>query len=154
MEYHTGMTEKNRQQVGDALARLLAETYAIYLKTQHFHWNVTGPEFFSLHLLFEKQYNELAEAIDEIAERIRALGFYVDGTFSGFKELSSIKDDDKVLVSKEMVHKLALGHEVVIRHARQLAALAEREHDPATVDLMGRRLNAHEKFYWMLRSHL
>jgi starvation-inducible DNA-binding protein len=148
------MTDHNRQAISDVLARLLADTYAVYLKTQNFHWNITGPEFFSLHILFEKQYTELSVAIDEIAERIRALGFYVEGSFEAFKKMSSIKDSDKVLSARDMIQLLLDGHEVLIRHARHLSALAEKENDPATVDLMGRRLNVHEKFAWMLRSQL
>lgn len=150
----TGMSEKNRQIISESLAKLLAETYAMYLKTQNFHWNVTGPEFFSLHILFEKQYGEMAEAIDEIAERIRALGFYVEGSFSAFKKNCSIHEEDKLMNAREMIQHLIQGHEAVIRRARNLSDLAENEHDPGTVDLMGRRLNAHEKFAWMLRSQI
>ncbi|MGE5196801.1 MAG: Dps family protein, partial [Anaerolineae bacterium] len=95
MDINAGMTRENRQIVADALSRYLADTYAIYLKTQNFHWNLSGKEFYSLHILFEKQYEELAEAIDEIAEKIRALGFYVDATFSSFKQLSSISEEQK-----------------------------------------------------------
>ncbi len=151
---NTGMTDHNRQATSNALAHFLADTYTIYLKTQNFHWNITGVEFYSLHLLFEKQYTELAEAIDEIAERIRALGFYVEGSFEAFKKMSSIKEEEKVLNGREMIQQLLQGHELLIRQARLLSALAEKENDPATVDLMGRRLNVHEKFAWMLRSQL
>lgn len=152
MEFHTGMTEKNRQAVSDSLAKLLAMNYAVYLKTQNYHWNVTGAEFYSLHILFEKQYEELAEANDEIAERIRALGFYVDASFSGFKNLSGIPEDDKVLSWRDMVKHLVDSHEAVMRHLRHLVDLAERENDQGTVDLGAKRLRDHEKSAWMLRS--
>lgn len=154
MQMNTGMSDKNRQEVGDALAYLLADTYAIYLKTQNFHWNLSEAEFYSLHILFEKQYQELAEAIDEIAERIRALGFYVDGSFTGFLKLTSIKDSEQIIPIQEMLLYLLQGHEVIIRHLRQLSTLGEKQNDPATVDLCGRRLNVHEKFAWMLRSQM
>jgi starvation-inducible DNA-binding protein len=152
MEMHTGMTEQNRLEVAQAMALLLADTYAVYLKTQNFHWNLIGSHFFSLHRLFEKQYSELAEALDEIAERIRALGFFVDASFTGFKELTTIKDEAKVIGEKEMLQHLITGHEILIRHARNFSELAEKKRDFATVDLMGRRLNVHEKMLWMLRS--
>ncbi len=150
----TGMSQENRQHIADELMRLLADTYAIYLRTQNFHWNLSGVEFYSLHILFEKQYEELAEALDEIAERVRALGFYVDASFSAFQRLSAIKDIDKLMSIQEMVSNLLNGHEKIIREMRVLSAKAEKGNDPATVDLMGRRLNVHEKFAWMLRSQL
>lgn len=151
---NTGMTEESRSKVADSLGRLLADTYAVYLKTQNFHWNLVGGEFYSLHILFEKQYEELAEAVDEIAERVRALGFYVDASFAGFQKLTSINGIEKTLSIKDMLQNLLQSHETVIRSMRQLSEMAEKENDPATVDLMGRRLNAHEKFAWMLRSQL
>src|ERR1700686_1586879 len=106
---NTGMTDHNRQAASNTLAHFLADTYAIYLNTQNFHWNITGVEFYSLHLLFEKQYTELAEAIDEIAERIRALGFYVEGSFEAFKKMSSIKEEEKVINGREMIQQLLQG---------------------------------------------
>ena len=154
MEFHTGMSQQGRQTISDALAQLLADSYAVYLKTQNFHWNLTGAEFYSLHLLFEKQYEELADALDEIAERIRALGFYVEASFAAFKQQTAIADEGRVLATREMIQHLIQGHEVVIRQARTLARSAEKENDQATIDLMGRRLNVHEKFAWMLRSQL
>lgn len=150
----TGMSEKNRQVVSDALTKLLADTYALYLKTQNYHWNVTGPEFYSLHILFEKQYSEMAEAIDEIAERIRSLGFFVEGTFSAFKKDCSIHEEEKLMNARDMVQNLVQGHETVIRHARKLFYVADGEKDQASADLMNRRLVIHEKFAWMLRSQL
>lgn len=150
----TGMTQENRQHVADGLTRLLADTYAVYLRTQNFHWNLTGPDFYFLHILFEKHYEELAGALDEIAERIRALGFYVDASFEAFQKLNSLENVDKVMSAQEMLKHLLKGHEQLIRESRLLSGKAEKANDPATVDLMGRRLNVHEKFAWMLRSHL
>jgi starvation-inducible DNA-binding protein len=154
MEYNTGMAEQSRLAISEGLSRVLAETYALYLKTQNFHWNVRGPEFYSLHLLFEKQYQEMAESVDEIAERIRALGFFVDATFSGFADLSSIKEEEKVLIANEMLASLIQGHEALIRHGRKVAEVADRDGDFATVDMLGRYLGAHEKMAWMLRSQI
>ena len=113
-----------------------------------------GPEFFSLHLLFEKQYEELAEAVDEIAERIRALGFYVDACFSSFREATSIKDENKVLNTREMLTSLVEGHEAMIRNARKVAEIGDKDGDFASVDMLGRHLGAHEKMVWMLRSQI
>lgn len=154
MEIQTGLTDQSRVRVAEGLATLLADTYALYLKTQNFHWNVTGPEFFSLHVLFEKQYTELAENIDEVAERIRALGLYVDGSFSAFKDRTAISEEHKVRMAKEMILELVKAHEIVIRAARNLSQIAESENDAATVDLLGRKLNIHEKQAWMLRSQV
>lgn len=154
MEFNTAMTEKNRERVTEALTELLAESYSLYLITQNFHWNVEGVGFFGAHLFFEKQYEDLADAIDEIAERIRALGFYVEATFSAFQKLTSLREENKILKPIEMVHHILLGHESVIRIARRVAKMAEEENDPATVDLAGKRLTSHEKFAWMARSQL
>lgn len=154
MELNTGMNENQRASVSGALAKVLADTYLLYIKTQNSHYNITGPEFFSLHLLFEKHYQEMAEAVDEIAERIRALGFYVEATAEAFKKLSSIKESSKIIPKFEMLKELIEGHEIVIREERNLASLAEKHGDQATVDLMARRLGFHEKAAWMLRSQL
>ncbi len=154
MELNTGITEAGRQKISEGLHQLLADTYALYLKTQNFHWNVVGSDFFALHLLFEKQYEEMAGAVDEIAERMRALGFFVNASFSAFKNMSSIHDENRVLNAKEMLEQLTKGHEAVSRHGRHLAEIAEKEKDQATVDLCARRLGSHEKMAWMLRSHL
>lgn len=154
MEVQTGLPEKSRIRISEGLASLLADTYAVYLKTQNFHWNVSGHEFFSLHILFEKQYTELAADIDEVAERIRALGFYVDASFTAFKGLTAVSEEHKVLTAKEMVQELVKAHEIVIRSTRNLSEIAEDEKDAATVDLLGRKLNIHEKQAWMLRSQL
>ena len=154
MEMNIGIPEGTRSAISDGLARVLAESYALYLKTQNFHWNVRGPDFFSLHLLFEKQYLELSEEVDEVAERIRALGLFVEASFSAFAELSQIKEETKVLSEKEMVASLVNGHELWARDARKVAEIADREMDFATVDLLGRRIAGHEKMAWFLRSHL
>lgn len=155
MEYNNGLSETVRQALSDGLFRVLADTYALYLKTQNFHWNVKGgPDFFGLHLLFEKQYEELAEATDEIAERIRALGFFVDASFSSFKETTSVREETKVLNVKEMLTSLIEGHEAMIRNARKVAEIGDKDKDFATVDMLGRRLGAHEKMVWFLRSSL
>ncbi|NGX39019.1 MAG: DNA protection during starvation protein [Chlamydiae bacterium] len=154
MEINTGMSSEQRATVGGGLAKLLADTYVLYLKTQNFHWNITGPEFFSLHKLTEMQYEEMAVGIDEIAERIRALGFYVEGSMEAFLNLSSVTEDHKVYPKHDLIHHLVEAHEVVIKDGRILSSLAEKENDPATVDLMGRRLGFHEKAAWMLRESL
>ena len=149
----SGMTDQGRKKIAEELKHYLADSYSVYLKTQNFHWNVRGPHFFALHLLFEKQYEELAEAADEIAERIQALGFHVDATFSAFQKCC-IKEEKKPLEAKKMIQQLVLDYEAVIRCAREIASHAEEEKDQATVDLMARRLGSHEKMAWMLRSHL
>jgi starvation-inducible DNA-binding protein len=154
MEHNVGISEQNRSAISEGLSRVLADTYMLYLKTQNFHWNVRGIEFYSLHLLFEKHYLEMADAVDEVAERIRALGFFVDATFSGFSELSSIKEEEKVLNAKEMLTSLVQGHEALSRNARKVAEIADREGDFATVDMLGRRLGSHEKMAWFLRSQI
>jgi starvation-inducible DNA-binding protein len=154
MESNVGLSEQNRSAISDGLSRVLAETYTLYLKTQNFHWNVRGVEFYSLHILFEKQYEELAEEVDEIAERIRALGFFVDASFSSFSELSSIKEEKKVLNAKEMLTSLVQGHDTWAKESRRVAEIADRELDFATVDMLGRRMGGHEKMAWFLRSQI
>lgn len=151
---NTGISEPNRLTISEGLARVLADTYALYLKTQNFHWNVRGQEFYSLHLLFEKQYEDLADAVDEIAERIRALGYFVDATFTSFQKQSSVKEEEKVLNSKDMLQSLIDGHETLIRGARKVAEVCDSEGDFATVDMLGKRLGVHEKMAWFLRSQL
>jgi starvation-inducible DNA-binding protein len=154
MEHNIGISEQNRIKISEGLFGVLSDTYALYLKTQNFHWNVRGPEFYSLHLLFEKHYQEMAEAIDEIAERIRALGFLVEASFSAFQKTTAIKEGEKNLNSKEMLVSLILAHEVLIRNARKVAELSDEGGDFATVDMLGRRLGAHEQMAWFLRSQL
>ncbi|HKZ00538.1 MAG TPA: Dps family protein [Rhabdochlamydiaceae bacterium] len=154
MEYNTGLSKASRKAIADGLTVLLADTYALYLKTQNFHWNLKGADFFSLHLLFEKQYSKMAEAIDEIAERIRILDMMAIGSFGALKKNTTIKDEDKSLNIKDMIKELLEGHETLIRGARKLAELADKNVDFASMDLIGRMIGTHEKFAWMLRSSL
>lgn len=154
MEVNIGISEEHRHQLAKGLEALLADSYTLYLKTHHFHWNVTGPLFETLHELFEKQYLELAEAADEIAERIRALGFYAPGSYTQFGNLTSIKEEPGVPSATEMIKQLVEGQETVVRTARKLFPLAEESHDLATIDLLTRRMDKHEKNAWMLRSLL
>lgn len=154
MEPDIGMKEQDRSAIGGALAKWLADLYTLYVKTQNFHWNLIGSEFYSLHLLFEKHYEELAEEIDEVAERIRALGYFVEASLDSFKKITSIPEDDRVHVKTEMVNQLIQGHELIIREGRKLSVLADKHDDAGTVDMVGRRVGGHEKMAWMLRSQL
>ena len=149
-----GIPEDSRQEIAEGLSRLLADTYSLYLKTHNFHWNVTGPMFQTLHLMFETQYNELALAVDLIAERIRALGVPAPGTYSDFAKLSSIPETPGVPKAKEMIRLLVEGQESVARTARSIFPLAEKVNDEPTADLLTQRLQVHEKTAWMLRSLL
>lgn len=154
MEINIGISEKHRKNIAEGLSRVLADSYMLYLKTHNYHWNVTGELFHPLHEQFEHQYTELAEAIDEIAERIRALGHKSPGSFMEFKELTSIKEDTEKPHALEMVRRLAIANEQVIRTAREALKPAYETDDEATIDLITRRLNVHSKAAWMLRSHL
>ena len=136
------------------LERLLASSYTLYLKTHNFHWNVTGPMFTTLHTLFETQYTELALAVDEIAERIRALGEYSPGSYSQFQERATVKEDATVPKAVDMIRNLVNDHALVAESARRLVRAAEEAGDDATTDLGVRRIDVHEKAAWMLRSHL
>lgn len=149
-----GISEENLEEVAVALSRLLADTYMLYLKTHNYHWNVTGELFKPLHDLFEEQYGELAEAIDEIAERIRALGHRSPGSFMEFKSLTSIEEDTAEPSAIEMVHNLAGDNEKVLHTARKGLEPARRADDEATIDIITERLRVHSKNAWMLRSHL
>ena len=149
-----GIAEKDRQKIADGLSRLLADTYTLYLKTHNFHWNVTGPMFSTLHLMFETQYNELALAVDLIAERIRALGFPAPGTYSAYAKLSSIKETNGVPNAGEMIALLVQGQEAVVRTARAIFPTVEKASDEPTADLLTQRMQVHEKTAWMLRSLL
>lgn len=146
--------EKDRAEIADGLARLLADTYTLYLKTHNFHWNVTGPMFQTLHLMFEQQYNELALAVDLIAERIRALGFPAPGSYREFGKLTSIAESEGVASAKEMIRQLVEGQEAVVRTARSVFPIAEKSNDQPTADLLTQRMQLHEKNAWMLRSLL
>jgi starvation-inducible DNA-binding protein len=148
-----GIEEDARRQIAEGLARLLADTYTLYVKTHGFHWNVTGPMFQELHLMFEKQYQELAEAVDTIAERIRALGFFAPSNFKDFQRLTSIKENASAVPNaNDMVLQLVHGHEAVIRTARTLVPIVDGVNDEATLDLLTERTREHEKTAWMLRS--
>ncbi len=154
MAIDIGISAADRQEIAAGLSKLLADTYTLYLKTHNFHWNVTGPMFQTLHLMFEAQYNELALAVDLIAERIRALGFPAPGTYQAFAELSSIAEAEGVPSAEEMIRQLVAGQEAVVRTARSVFPLVEKAHDEPTADLLTQRMQVHEKTAWMLRSLL
>lgn len=142
----------DRQTIAEGLSRLLADTYTLYLKTQNFHWNVTGPHFHSLHLLFELQYQELVTAIDFIAERIRALGVVAPGSYAQFSRLTSIKEETLQPQAMDMVRQLLADHETIIRLIRSLCDAFAAAKDEATHNLLTARIEAHEKAAWMLRT--
>ncbi len=152
MEIDTGIAQEHRQKIAEGLSRVLADTYTLYLKTHHYHWNVTGPMFNTLHLMFEQQYTELALAVDMIAERIRALGVYAPGSYRAFAELSSIEEDDGVPKAEEMIANLVRAHEAVVRTARGVFPAADEVGDEPTADLLTQRMQVGEKTAWMLRS--
>lgn len=149
-----GIDEASRAKIAEGLSRLLADTYTLYLKTHNFHWNVTGPMFQTLHLMFETQYTELALAVDLIAERIRALGYPAPGTYSEYVKLSSIPETPGVPKAKEMIRLLVEGQEAVVRTARSIFPVVEEVNDEPTADLLTQRMQVHEKTAWMLRSLL
>lgn len=149
-----GIKDKDRKAIADGLSRLLADTYTLYLKTHNFHWNVTGPMFQTLHLMFETHYNELALAVDLVAERIRALGYPAPGTYSQYAKLSSIKETAGVPKATDMIKLLVEGQEAVVRTARSIFPLVEKVNDEPTADLLTQRMQVHEKTAWMLRSLL
>ncbi len=149
-----GINEKDRAAIAGGLSKLLADTYTLYLKTHNFHWNVKGPMFQTLHLLFEQQYNELALAVDLIAERIRALDFPAPGTYKEYASLSSIKETEGVPKATEMIQLLVEGQESVVRTARSIFPIVDAAKDEPTADLLTQRMQVHEKSAWMLRSLL
>ncbi|NOT80915.1 MAG: DNA starvation/stationary phase protection protein [Bacteriovoracaceae bacterium] len=149
-----GLDEKSREEIAKGLSRLLADTYTLYLKTHNFHWNVTGPMFQTLHVMFEGQYNELALAVDAIAERIRSLGVKAPGSYAEFTKLTVIKESVGDLSATQMIADLVLGQEAVIRTARGLFSIVDEAHDEPTADLLTQRMQIHEKTAWMLRSML
>ena len=149
-----GISEKDRQKIAEGLKVLLASSYTLYLKTHNFHWNVTGPMFNALHVMFEGQYTELAAAIDEIAERIRALGVFAPGSFSQYKELSAVKEETGVPSAVEMIAQLARDNETLSKVAREVLPAAGKADDEPTNDLLTQRMQTHEKAAWMLRSML
>ncbi len=154
MTIDIGIDTNAREEIASGLSRVLADTYTLYLKTHNFHWNVTGPMFQALHLMFETQYNELALAVDVVAERIRALGFPAPGTYTQFMQLSSLKDEDGMPKAQDMIQRLVEGNETVARTARQVFKVAESVSDQPTCDLLTQRMQVHEKTAWMLRSLL
>lgn len=154
MEINIGINKKDREKIADGLGHFLADTYTLYLMTHNFHWNVTGPMFNSLHLMFEDQYTELAIAVDNIAERIRALDVAAPGTYAEFVKLTSIKEVKGVPTAEKMIKHLVEGHEAVIRTARGLMKAVDAASDEPTADLLTQRMQIHEKTAWMLRSLL
>jgi len=152
MDVDTGIAEDARKDIADGLARLLADTYTLYLKTHGYHWNVTGPMFRSLHLMFEEEYMELRDAVDEIAERIRSLGHPAPASYAEYADLGSVTDEAGSPDAMEMVRRLVRGHEAVIHTARDVVRTAEEGGDVATADLATTRIDIHEKTAWMLRS--
>lgn len=149
-----GIAPEQRQQIADGLGRLLADTWVLYGKTHGFHWNVTGPMFNSLHGMFDTQYNELWDSLDEIAERIRALGIAAPFGDSKLTQLATIKEADSIPAAMEMVAQLVADHEAVARTARSVFEIADAANDQPSADLLTQRLQVHEKTAWMLRSLL
>ena len=154
MNIDIGINEQRRRELAGSLGKLLADSYVLYIKTHNFHWNVTGSQFASLHLLFENFYTELATAVDDIAERIRALGFPAPGSYKQFSELTSIEEETGVPSAKAMIEQLVKGQETVIKTARDILHAAEKAGDDASADLATQRIQLHEKNAWMLRSLL
>ena len=149
-----GIPEEDRLAVADGVSHVLADTYTLYLKTHNYHWNVTGPLFNTLHLMFETQYNELWVAVDLLAERIRSLGVFAPGSYAQFADLTVIPEADGVPSAEQMIADLVAGHEAVARTARKVFPAIERAGDESTADLLTQRLQEHEKTAWMLRSML
>jgi starvation-inducible DNA-binding protein len=149
-----GISNDDRAAIAQGLSRLLADSYTLYLKTHNFHWNVTGPMFNTLHLMFETQYTEMALAVDLIAERIRALGYPAPGTYAEFAKLSSIKDAQGVPKAEDMIRELVAGQEAVVRTARAVFPAVDKAGDEPSADLLTQRMQVHEKNAWMLRSLL
>ncbi len=154
MTIEIGINEKDREAIAAGLSKLLADSYTLYLKTHNFHWNVTGPLFNTLHLMFETQYTELAAAVDEIAERIRALGVPAPGSYADFSGLTAIEEAAGGESAEEMIRQLVIGQETVVRTARAAFPVADEANDEPTADLLTQRMQIHEKNAWMLRSML
>ena len=154
MQIDIGIPTEQREEIAQGISRVLADSYTLYLKTHNFHWNVTGPMFQTLHTLFETQYTELALAVDEIAERIRALGVYAPGSYSQFAELATVKEETTVPKAQDMIRQLVADNEAVVRTAREVLPKAQDANDEASVDLLVGRMSVHEKTAWMLRSLL
>ena len=154
MELNIGISREGREAIAAGLSRLLADSYTLYLKTHNYHWNVTGPQFNTLHQMFESQYTELAAAVDEIAERIRALGIKAPGSYTEYAALTRIDESAGDETAEEMIRQLAVGQETVVRTAREAFPAADDAHDEPTADLLTQRMQIHEKNAWMLRSML
>ena len=154
MELNIGISAEDRQQISAGLSKLLADSYSLYLKTHNYHWNVEGPLFNTLHLMFEEHYTELATAVDEIAERIRALGVKAPGSYTDFGKLTSLEEATGDESAEEMIRQLVIGQETVARTAREAIKAAEAASDEPTADLLTQRMQIHEKNAWMLRSML
>ena len=154
MDINIGLSLEQRQEITDHLARLLADTYTLYLKTHNYHWNVTGSQFNTLHTMFEDQYTELATAVDDIAERIRALGLPAPGSYSEYNRLTSIDEASGEEDSSEMLRQLVIGQETVARTTRDGFPAADDANDQPSADLLTQRMQVHEKNAWMLRSML
>ncbi|MBZ9610880.1 Dps family protein [Rheinheimera maricola] len=152
MKINIGIDEDQRKAIAQGLSVLLADSYTLYLKTHNYHWNVTGPMFQTLHTLFETQYNELALAVDEIAERIRALGEFAPGSYKEYAKLTSIKEADGIPSAEEMIKDLVKGQEAIAKTARSIVPVAADASDEVTLDLLTQRMTVHEKTAWMLRS--
>ena len=154
MEIDIGISSKDRKKIADGLSRLLADTFTLYLKTHNYHWNVTGPMFQTLHVMFMDQYNELWLATDPIAERIRALGFEAPGSYEEFGKLTSIKNLVGAPRAQDMIREIIEGNEAVARTAREVFPVVEKANDQPTADLLTQRMQVHEKTAWMMRSLL
>lgn len=154
MDINIGIDEKQRKEIAAGLSKVLADSYTLYLKTHNYHWNVTGPMFQTLHTMFETHYNDLALAVDEVAERIRSVGEFAPGSYKAFSALSSIKEEDGVPSAEDMIRKLVEGHETVARTSREVFQVAEAASDEPSCDLLTQRMQYHEKTAWMLRSLL
>ncbi|QJE01082.1 DNA starvation/stationary phase protection protein [Massilia forsythiae] len=154
MNIDIGITTEDRAKIADALSHVLADSYMLYLKTHNFHWNVTGPMFQTLHTMFQEQYTELWTALDDIAERIRALGHFAPGTYKRYAELSSIREEAGVPNAQEMIRQLVDGQEAVIRTVRSAFRIADEASDQPSAGMLSDRMEIHEKNAWMLRSFL
>ncbi|CAA0105010.1 DNA protection during starvation protein 2 [BD1-7 clade bacterium] len=151
-QINIGISKKGRKAITEALKVLLADTYTLYLQTHNFHWNVTGPRFRELHLMFEEQYNELWLAVDDIAERIRTLDEPAPGTYKSFAKLTNIKDTEGYPSAKDMIDLLTVGNEQVVKTCRKVLKVASEEDDESTLSLASDRMGIHEKAAWMLRA--
>ena len=154
MNIQIGISTEQRETIATGLAKLLADSYTLYLKTHNYHWNVTGPMFSTLHLMFEQQYTELSVAVDDIAERIRALGIKAPGSYSAYAELTSIEEETGDPSAEQMIERLVIAQETVVRTAREVFGIASDANDEPTADLLTQRMQVHEKNAWMLRSLL